>query len=139
MMIDAIESWLTPLLFISAPALMILSTAARYAQLHGEIHFLKEHNHAGDGHEICNTVLMKRAVYFRNALVALYGAIGIFAFASLLGAIVASWWTHALQWVAVLTVTGVGAVIYAAYSLVREAMLSLRIVAMHFDEMDKTD
>jgi hypothetical protein len=62
-MIDAIESWLTPLLFISAPALMILSTAARYANLHDEIH-------AVNGQEICNTILLKRAVYFRNALAA---------------------------------------------------------------------
>lgn len=46
MMTDAIEFWLTPLLFISAPALMILSTAARYAQLHGEIHFLQDHGPA---------------------------------------------------------------------------------------------
>ena len=33
-MADAIDSWLTSLLFISAPALMIFSTAAGYAQLH---------------------------------------------------------------------------------------------------------
>lgn len=78
-MIDAIESWLTPLLFISAPALMILSPAARYAQLHGEIHFLQGHDHAGDGQDMCNTVLLKRAIHFRNALVALYSAIDIFA------------------------------------------------------------
>jgi len=139
MMIEAIESWLTPLLFISAPALMILSTAARYAQLHGEIHFLKDHNHAGDGHEVCNAVLIKRAQHFRNALVALYSSIGIFATASLLGAIISIWWSHAQHWVAVLTVVGIIAVIFAAFSLVREALLSFRIVAMHFDELNKPD
>ncbi len=79
MMTDAIESWLTPLLFISAPALMILSIAARYAQLHGEIHFLQDHGYAGAGRDVCNTALRKRAICFRNALVALYSAIVIFA------------------------------------------------------------
>jgi len=135
-MTDAIDSWLTPLLFISAPALMILSTAARYAQLHGEIHFLQDHGHAGAGRDVCNTALWKRAICFRNALVALYSAIAIFAIASLLGAIVSNWWSHALQWVAALTVVGIGAVIFAAVSLVREAVLSLRIVDLHFDNLD---
>ena len=135
-MTDAIDSWLTPLLFISAPALMILSTAARYAQLHGEIHFLQDHGHAGAGRDVCNTALWKRAICFRNALVALYSAIAIFAIASLLGAIVSNWWSHALQWVAALTVVGIGAVIFAAVSLVREALLSLRIISLHFDNLD---
>jgi hypothetical protein len=84
MMAEAIESWLTPLLFISAPALMIISTATRYAQIHGEVHFLQDHDHSGSCRETCGAVLLKRAVYFRNALVALYSAIGIFATASLL-------------------------------------------------------
>lgn len=44
-----------------------------------------------------------------------------------------------MQWVAVLTVVGIGAVIFAAFSLVREAILSLHIIAMHFDELDKPD
>jgi len=135
-MTDAIDSWLTPLLFISAPALMILSTAARYAQLHGEIHFLQDHGQAGAGRDVCNTALLKRAICFRNALVALYSAIAIFAIASLLGAIVSNWWSHALQWVAALTVVGIGAVIFAAVSLVREAVLSLRIITLHFDNLD---
>ena len=135
-MTDAIDSWLTPLLFISAPALMILSTAARYAQLHGEIHFLRDHGLAGHDRVICNTALLKRAVHFRNALVALYGAIAVFATASLLGAIVSGWWAQTLQWVAALTAVGAGAVVFAAVSLAREALLSLRIISMHFDELD---
>ncbi len=135
-MTNAIESWLTPLLFVSAPALMILSTAARYAQLHGEIHFLHDHGHAGNGREICSAALLKRAVYFRNALVALYSAIAIFATASLLGAIVSNWWAPTLQWVAALTAVGVGAVIFAAVSLALEALLSLRIITLHFDELE---
>ena len=134
-MTDAIDSWLTPLLFISAPALMILSTAARYAQLHGEMHFLHDHGHAGSGRDLCNTALRKRATCFRNALVALYSAIAIFAIASLLGAIVSNWWGGALHAVAVLTVGGIGAVIFAAVSLVREAVLSLRIIDLHFDNL----
>ena len=135
-MTDAIDSWLTPLLFISAPALMILSTAARYAQLHGEIHFLHDHGHAGAGRDVCNTALRKRAVWFRNALVAWYSAIAIFAIASLLGAIVSNWWSVALHGVAGLSVGGIGAVIFAALSLVREAVLSLRIIDLHFDNLD---
>lgn len=135
-MTEAIETWLTPLLFISAPALMILSTAARYAQLHGEIHFLQEHGHAGTGREACNLSLLKRAVHFRNALVALYSAIGIFAIASLLGAIAANWVPGVLDWVGALTVAGVGAVLFAAIGLAREARLSLRIIKLHFEQLN---
>jgi len=138
-MIDAIESWLTPLLFISAPALMILSTAARYAQLHGEILFFQDHGYGDCSKEIVNAALLKRATCFRNTLVALYGAIATFATASLLGAIVSNWWSHALQAVAVLTVVGICAVIFAATSLIREALLSLRVITIHFDELDKPD
>ena len=136
MITSAIDSWLTPLLFISAPALMILSTAARYAQLHGEIHFLQEHGHAGAGRDVCNAALLKRALCFRNALVALYSAIALLAIASLLGAIVSNWWSDALQVVAALTVLGVAAVIFAAISLMQEAMLSLRIIFLHFKNLD---
>lgn len=135
-MMEAIDSWVTPLLFISAPALMILSTAARYAQLHGEIHYLKDHEHTAADKEVCKTALRKRATYFRNALVALYSAICIFASASLLGAVVSIWWSDVVQLVAVLTAVGVGAVIYAAVSLVKEAMLSLRNITLHFDTTD---
>ena len=79
---------------------------------------------------------MKRATHFRNALVALYIAIGVFATASLMGTIVSGWWDDTRQWVAVLTVIGIAAVIFAAASLAREATLSLRIITLHFDELD---
>ena len=36
MVTDAIHSWLTPLLVISGPALMVISTTERYGQLHSE-------------------------------------------------------------------------------------------------------
>ncbi|MCU7930240.1 MAG: DUF2721 domain-containing protein [Candidatus Thiodiazotropha sp. (ex Codakia rugifera)] len=135
-MTEAIESWLTPLLFISAPALMILSTAARYAQLHGEIHHLQDHGVTKNHGDVCDTALLKRAIYFRNALVALYSAIALFATASLLGAVVSGWWDQTLHWVTAMTVIGIGAVIFAAISLARESLLSLRIIALHFARLD---
>ncbi|MES9851744.1 MAG: hypothetical protein ABW170_07930 [Candidatus Thiodiazotropha sp. L084R] len=46
------------------------------------------------------------------------------------------WWTQALSWVGVLTVAGIVAVIYASGNLAREAMLSLRIINLHFEELD---
>jgi len=49
---------------------------------------------------------------------------------------VSNWWSHALQWVAALTVVSIGAVIFAAVSLMREAVLSLRIITLHFDNLD---
>ncbi|MCU7885741.1 MAG: DUF2721 domain-containing protein [Candidatus Thiodiazotropha sp. (ex Lucinoma annulata)] len=136
MMTEAIESWLTPLLFISAPALMILSTAARYAQLHGEIHHLQDHEVTKSHYDVCDAALLKRAIYFRNALVALYSAIALFATASLLGAVVSGWWDQTLHWVATMTVVGIGAVIFAAISLARESLLSLRIITLHFGRLD---
>ncbi|MES9851743.1 MAG: hypothetical protein ABW170_07925 [Candidatus Thiodiazotropha sp. L084R] len=78
-MTEAIESWLTPLLFISVPTLMILSNAARYAQQHGEIHFVHEQAHNNGERELRHGRLQYRTLLFRNAQVALYGPICLFA------------------------------------------------------------
>jgi len=40
------------------------------------------------------------------------------------------------SWLTPLTVVGIGAVIFAAVSLVQEALLSLRIINLHFDNLD---
>ena len=65
-----------------------------------------------------------------------YSDTGIFASANRVGAIVSNQWCHARQWAAALTVSGIGAVIFAAVSLAREAILSLRIIRIHFVDLD---
>ena len=62
---------------------------AEHAQLCGAVGECV--TNAGAGGDLCNVSLLKRAVHFRSSLVALYGAIGAFAVARLLGTIAFNW------------------------------------------------
>ncbi|MCU7815414.1 MAG: cation:proton antiporter [Candidatus Thiodiazotropha sp. (ex Rostrolucina anterorostrata)] len=65
-----------------------------------------------------------------------FGPRGLASILFLLGAVVSGWWDQTLHWVATMTVVGIGAVIFAAISLARESLLSLRIIALHFGRLD---
>jgi hypothetical protein len=119
------EVWLTPLILLPGVALLIMSTAHRFGQIQTEFHrLLQEHDcHA----HVLSRGLLRRSVYFRNALTSLYGAVGLFALGSLLGGVVNLWQPESLWVVGGLTILGIVLIVFAAVQLLRESMLSLEV------------
>ena len=74
---------------------------------------------------------MARATLFRNALVALYMAVGLLALAGILGAFAAFAFKGAFWIVMGATMLGTFAVLYAAITLIRESVVSLNIIKEH--------
>ncbi len=131
---DQITFWLSPLLLLPGAALLILSTSTRFAQIHNEIHHLGSGDHADHVKE--SAKLLKRARLFRNALVALYLSAALFSLAGLAGGVTSRWPEFSFQMVVALTFPGIIALISATILLIRESVLSLEIIKMHFGQAE---
>ena len=126
--------WVTPLLLLPGVALLVMSTQARYGQLHSEMHRLIEHHPT---EESLAQDLIKRGRLFRNALISLYGACAVFGLGALLGGIAETTVSMA-EWVAYpLTLVGCLLLVTASFMLVHEATLSFRILEYHERELQR--
>lgn len=122
----ASEVWLTPLVLLPGVALLIVSTSARFGQIQTEIHRLLDRP---DAHaKILARNLLNRSALFRDALIALYASVGLFAFGSLLGGVVNLWRPESLWVVGGATMIGIGCIVFAAVQLMREALSCLQVV-----------
>ncbi|MHC4140789.1 MAG: DUF2721 domain-containing protein [Planctomycetota bacterium] len=93
------EPWLTPLILLPGVALLIMSTSARFGQIHAEFHHLPDH---ADAHaEILSRHLVLRSALYRNALISLHASVGLFALGSLLGGLLNSGIRSCCGWSAV--------------------------------------
>ncbi len=72
--------WAAPLLLIPGVGLLVLSTSARFGQLHQELHRQLSEGHPGAVKHLC-----RRARLLHSALVSLYVSIAVLAISSLLG------------------------------------------------------
>lgn len=123
------ELWAAPLLLLPGVALLVMSTSARYAQIHAEIHqIMGEKVRTGLAKQ-----LLMRSRMFRNALVSLYVAVSLLAIASLSGGLIMLIDEKASYVVVLLTCLGIFALLLAAIELVRESMLSLDIIRDHLE------
>ncbi len=130
--------WFTPLLLLPGVALLVMSTSARFGQVHGEIHHLMKRKEGG--HNMPAHYLLKRSVLFRNALVGLYCAVGFLALASLLGGIL-EWFLGdsflIFYWIVMfLTCLGILSLLFATVQLIRESIMALQVIKNHIDELD---
>lgn len=129
------EVWLTPLILLPGFALLIVSTSARFSQLHMEFHRLLDRP---DAHaRILSRHLLKRSTQFRDALVALYASVALFALGSLLGAVVNLWRPKSLWVVGGATILGIACIVFAAVQLMREAMACLKITVDHAEQLQE--
>ena len=127
------ELWLTPLILLPGVALLIVSTSARFGQIHTEFHRLL--SNPDDHARTVGQHLMQRATFFRDALVALYSAVVLFALGSLLGGLV-NFWSPPLLWITGgLTLVGIVAVGIAATQLLRESVRSCQVLTDHLEEI----
>ncbi len=123
------EIWLSPLILLPGVALLIISTAARFAQITDEFHRLIDHP---DKHgRILSRHLLERASHFKSALVSLYVSVVLLSTGSLLGGVLTAWTDKALWITGVLTIFGIVCLVYAAAHLVLESRLCLKIIDEH--------
>lgn len=126
-------AWLTPLVLLPGVALLVLSTSIRYGQIHEEFHHLAAEK--APNKDLAARALIHRATIFRNALVGLYASVAALALGSTVGGL-ASLWLEDLLWVIqALTILGVLALVYSAIQLVRESVLSLRVLRRHGEQL----
>ena len=126
----------TPLVLLPGVALLVISTSTRYAQLHEEFHRLLVSTEP-------TTVdlarhLLARARFFRNALIALYTSVCLFALGSLVGAITLLWFEGSPAVVQVLTFLGIVGVVYGSFQLAREALHSMNVIGKHCREIENS-
>lgn len=121
--------WFTPLILLPGVALLIVSTSARFGQIHAEFHHLLDHSDAHS--EILARHLVQRSELFRNALLGLYSSVAFFALGALLGGIATYLFPQALWLVGGITLVGISALVYAAVQLMREARICLDVIHQH--------
>ncbi|MCA9119113.1 MAG: DUF2721 domain-containing protein [Planctomycetaceae bacterium] len=127
----ATEVWLTPLILLPGVALLIVSTSARFGQLHADFHQIIEHPNAHA--KIISRNLLRRSELFRDALASLYVSVGLFSMGSLVGAFVDFFWPTSVWFVGAFTIAGIGCVVFAAAQLFRESLICLAVIKEHSD------
>jgi hypothetical protein len=132
--LETIGFWISPLLLLPGAGLLVMSTSQRFNRLHDEIHHLLETE--SEMHQDTYLHLLKRAFYFRNALVLLYVSISFFAFAGLVGGITSGITDFSFYLTVGLTIVGIFCLAAAALLLIKESTLSLEILKIHLKEID---
>jgi hypothetical protein len=115
--------WAAPLLLIPAVGLLVLSTSARFGQVHEEFH-----RRRGDEHFHAVKHLCKRARLIHSALVSFYMSVAVLASSSLLGTISGRWFDSLLWIPHAMTFVGVALILFAAIQLIRESKLLITVI-----------
>jgi hypothetical protein len=138
---EDIGLWVSPVVLVSGVGLLILSTSARYGQIHAELRELTNDTQAGkysdDTADMLHHHLHVRTELLLSALFALYLSIGLLVTGSLVGAISALWSLTAIP-VIVLTCAGILGVVFAAMQLIRESRIFLHSVHVCTDEYTRS-
>lgn len=115
--------WVAPLLLIPAVGLLVLSTSARFGQLHAE--FIR---HQDEGRSHAMKHLCKRAHLIHTALVSFYMSVAVLALSSLLGTLSDRWFAS-LFWIPqAMTFVGVAMILFSAVQLIRESKLLITVI-----------
>ena len=115
--------WAAPLLLIPAVGLLVISTSARFGQLHEEVH-----RHRGEKGSPALKHLYRRAHLIHSALVSFYISVAVLALASLLGTL-SRRWLASLTWIPqAMTFIGVAMILFSAFQLIRESRLLITVI-----------
>ncbi len=125
---DGATYWITPLALLPGVALLVMSTAIRFGQLHEELH---RRESGGSSIHRSSEHLLRRARMFRNALVALYSSAALLAVSGMIGGLAEIWMEHAVAPVLVISALAVGCLTYASVTLIRESILLLDVIEEH--------
>ena len=84
-------------------------------------------------------LLMRRARRFRNALVALYVCVALFAVASLVGMMAALWESESSVWIVLgIAAAGIVFLAFASVELIRESLYAVDIISEHEHQLGHT-
>jgi hypothetical protein len=133
----ATELWLTPLILLPGVALLIASTSARFGRIHVELYRLIDHPDAYS--RVLGRHLLRRSTIFRNALLALYGSVSLFAIGSLLGGVVNLWRPESLWVVGGLTICGIGCIVFASIQLLWDSFICLEAFREHYERLEELE
>jgi predicted tellurium resistance membrane protein TerC len=135
-MTENAELWLTPLLLAPGLALLVMSTSHWFAQVHNEIHNLKNHMHGGDKKLLADN-LLRRSEIFRDSLVCLYTSIAFLSIGSLIGGVAILWKGDIFYYIIFMSCFGVIFLILAVTLLIRKSLLTMKVIREHHDEIEK--
>lgn len=129
---DDTSLWVSPVVLVSGVGLLILSTSARYGQIHAELRELirAAHGESGFGGDSLDQLykhLRTRTRLLLSALFGLYLSVGFLITGSLVGVLSALWSFSHIP-VIVFTCAGIVSVVYAALQLIRESRLFMHTV-----------
>jgi hypothetical protein len=115
--------------------LLIISTSARFWQIHEEFHRLLDH--PDDHAKIVSRQLMRRAALFRDALLCLYASVGLFSVGSLLGGFINLWIPEGLWIVGGIALLGIACLVFAAVQLIRESLVCMNVISDSRSRLDE--
>ncbi len=128
---DDVSLWVSPVVLVSGVGLLILSTSARYGQIHAELReMIRDTNDgtfAGDAVNMLYGHLRTRTRLLLSALFGLYLSVGFLITGSLVG-VLSALWSFSHVPVILLTCAGILGVVYAALQLIRESRIFLHTV-----------
>jgi hypothetical protein len=128
---DDVSLWVSPVVLVSGVGLLILSTSARYGQIHAELRELMRDTHdstfTGDSVDVLYGHLRTRTRLLLSALFGLYLSVGLLITGSLVG-VLSTIGSFSRVPVIVLTCAGILGVVYAALQLIRESRIFLHTV-----------
>ncbi len=128
---DDVSLWVSPVVLVSGVALLIMSTSARYGQIHAELRELMHDTHngtlVGDSVDMLYGHIRTRTRLLLSALFGLYLSVGFLITGSLVG-VLSTIWSFSHVPVIALTCAGILGVVYAALQLIRESRIFLHTV-----------
>ena len=125
------STWITPLALLPGVGLLVMSTGLRFGQLHEEIHRRERDVDDMRGHLHGIDHLIRRALLFRNALIALYTSAVLLAVSGLIGGVASLSMTSAASVVIGMSAVAVACLAYAAVTLIRESLLLTQVIEEH--------
>ena len=128
------DIWLTPVIILPGVCLLLISTAARAGQLHNEFRQLTKEKNKPSAFLVQS--LFTRAQRFRNALAGLYLSAALFCLASLLYALIKMVSMSGFWFILLLSFFGLLSLIFAAFELFRESLISLDLVQESRQQME---
>jgi hypothetical protein len=123
-------AFVLPLTLLPGVALLIVSTAARFGQLRDEI----QREMAGEDRRVF-ALFVRQARHFQRALLSLYLCVMLLTLAALVGVGLQVAGIAADGGIALFTVGGCASLLFSAYHLLRETLLSLHRIQAHLLNM----
>jgi len=125
MSMQTIDTFLFPLLLMAGAGILISSTSLRYNRMHEEFHHIIQNPKEAEPTFVAH--MLRRAVFLKKALEALYWTIALYIISAFLGN-----FQGLVHWVFIATMTcATACLFYAIVRLIQESRLSIKVIRLH--------